>query len=67
MKVVLNKEQRTALSQYFSPDNRGEEHPLPEPFLIECKRGQLVLNGLYLHPDGSWATYSVYDQRGRRG
>lgn len=63
MEILLNKPQRTALHWYFHPDNvDGEPWPLDEPGTIEVDRGQLKLNGCYLHSDGEWATFHEEDR-----
>lgn len=58
MQVTLNAAQRDAVSFYFSGDNHeGEPWPLDEPVDIEVIDGQLVINTVYLHADGNWATW----------
>ncbi len=58
MQLVLNEAQREAVSWYFNPDNdAGEPWPLDEPVDVDVAVGTLVLNGGYLHADGTWATY----------
>lgn len=63
MKIALNDAQRAAISFWFSPDNHeGEPWPVDEPITLKKDRGELVLGGCYLHPDGHWATFHSKDR-----
>lgn len=63
MEILLNAEQRDTLAWFFDTRNEdGEPWLFDEPGTIEVDRGQLVLNGCYLHRDGEWATFHEEDQ-----
>ena len=66
MKIVLNEVQRNAISWLFSPDNDDGDPAIKdklfdEPITFKKDRGELVLGGAYLHPDGKWATFHSKD------
>lgn len=48
----LNDEQIKGLGHFFQTENLGEE------VKIEIYNGQLVVNGTFLHEDGTWATFA---------
>lgn len=53
--IILNNEQRAALSWFFSPDNKdGEPQPEGEPYEIIVYRNRLIINGGRLCTDGEW-------------
>lgn len=53
MTSTLNQTQQAALAAYLTdtPEPGGEQA------VIGIDRGQLTVNGLYLHADGEWATF----------
>lgn len=59
--VHLNREQQETLSYLFDPNNPYREDDDPYPCTFGVDRGQLVVNGVYLHTDGEWATFHEED------
>ncbi len=57
--VKLNCFQRDTLSWYFNPENHeGDDWPTePAELQIEIVDGNLRIDGVWLLPDGSWATF----------
>lgn len=53
--VKLNEAQQQALIVLFS--NKEQDEFPEEPMEFAIKRGQLLVNGVYLHKDGEFATY----------
>jgi hypothetical protein len=53
-RVKLNAEQQGALSMYLQ---ETDFQLIGEPIEVRIEHRQLLVNGLYLHSDGEWATY----------
>lgn len=59
--ISLNDEQLASLAFYFAPDNPYREDDGVAITHFAVDRQQLVINGCYLHSDGSWATFHEDD------